>query len=112
MNMFSYICTEMEASKKNMAEAAYTLRAIAQETRLRIILLLSEKGEMSVNSLSTALNCEQSLLSHHLTDMRAKRILNVRKDGKNCFYSLKNEQIIQIIHCIQKCGCNEQTKNE
>lgn len=86
-------------------EVAYTLKAISNATRLCIISLLSEHGEMSVTQLVNSLASEQSLISHHLTDMRAKGILNSRKDGKNCFYSLKNEQIIQIIHCIEKCKC-------
>ncbi|NDV47200.1 transcriptional regulator [Paludibacter sp. 221] len=88
-----------------MEKAAYALRAISHETRLCIISLLSERGEMGVGQLVEALGCEQSLLSHHLTDMRAKGILNSRREGKNCFYSLKNKQIVQIIDCISTCSC-------
>lgn len=91
-----------------MSDVAYALRAIANETRLSIIFLLSRDGELSVNQLVELLKCEQSLVSHHLTDMRAKGILNARRKGKNCFYSLRNEQIIQIIHCIKSCDCAKQ----
>jgi len=90
---------------ERMDEAAYTLKAISNGTRLCVISLLSEKEEMNVSQLSEALQCEQSLLSHHLTDMRAKGILNCRRDGKNCYYSLKNKQIVQILECIQTCQC-------
>lgn len=89
----------------HMEEAAYTLRAIAQGTRLCVIQLLSHTEEMTVSQLVEELKCEQSLLSHHLTDMRAKGILNCRREGKNCFYSLKNKQIVQIIECINTCNC-------
>jgi len=88
-----------------MEEAAYTLRAISNGTRLCVISLLSEHDEMNVTQLVEKLQCEQSLLSHHLTDMRAKGILNFRRDGKNCYYSLKNKQIVQIIDCIKSCNC-------
>lgn len=88
-----------------MDEAAYTLKAISNGTRLCVISLLAEQEEMNVSQLGEQLNCEQSLLSHHLTDMRAKGILNCRRDGKNCFYSLKNKQIVQIIDCIKSCNC-------
>jgi len=88
-----------------MEQAAYALKAIAQGTRLCVISLLAEKDEMKVSQLVEELNCEQSLLSHHLTDMRAKGILNCRRDGKNCYYSLVNKQIVQIIDCIQTCHC-------
>lgn len=87
-----------------MEQAAYTLRAISQGTRLSVISLLSEQEEMNVSQLVEQLKCEQSLLSHHLTDMRAKGILNCRRNGKNCFYSLKNKQIVQIIECIHSCN--------
>src|SRR5665647_47047 len=84
-----------------MEQAAYTLKAISQGTRLCVISLLSEQEELNVSQLMELLNCEQSLLSHHLTDMRAKGILNFRREGKNCYYSLKNKQIVQIIDCIR-----------
>jgi len=89
----------------NMDEAAYTLKAISNGTRLCVISLLAEQEELNVTQLGEQLQCEQSLLSHHLTDMRAKGILNCRRDGKNCYYSLKNKQIIQIIECIRTCNC-------
>jgi DNA-binding transcriptional ArsR family regulator len=88
-----------------MEQAAYTLKAISQGTRLCVISLLAEKDEMNVSQLGEELKCEQSLLSHHLTDMRAKGILNCRREGKNCYYSLKNKQMIQIIDCIRSCNC-------
>lgn len=88
-----------------MEDAAYTLRAISNGTRLRVIAILSEKEELSVSQLVEEINCEQSLLSHHLTDMRAKGVLNFRREGKNSFYSLRNKQIVQILDCIKTCNC-------
>lgn len=89
-----------------MENAAYMLKAISNATRLRVISLLNESDELSVSQMVEELDCEQSLLSHHLTDMRARGVLNCRKDGKNCFYSLKNKQITQILFCIQSCNSN------
>ena len=83
-----------------MEDAAYMLKAIAHSTRLRIISLLAKNDELNVTEISTKLQCEQSLLSHHLTNMRARGILSCRKEGKNCFYSLKNKKITKILDCI------------
>ena len=88
-----------------MEQAAYSLKAISNGTRLCVISLLAEQDEMNVSQMVDQLNCEQSLLSHHLTDMRAKGILNCRREGKNCFYSLKNKQIVQVIDSIRTCQC-------
>lgn len=90
-----------------MDEAAYTLKAISHGTRLCVISLLADTEEMNVSEIGEKLKCEQSLLSHHLTDMRAKGILNCRRDGKNCFYSLKNKQITRILDCIKSCNCED-----
>ncbi len=108
MNICSYICKNLKPMKPDqelMAQAAYLLRAISQGTRLSVISLLASEAEMNVTEMLNRINCEQSLLSHHLTDMRAKGILNCRRDGKNCFYSLKNKQIVQILDCIRSCQC-------
>jgi len=110
MNICSYICRKIIdmiqiPNNEVMDQAAYVLKAISNSTRLCVISLLSDKDELNVTQLGETLHCEQSLLSHHLTDMRAKGILNCRRDGKNCFYSLKNKQIVQIIDCIRSCHC-------
>lgn len=97
----------MKEDLTQMEEAAYTLRAISNGTRLCVISLLSEKDELNVSEIGEQLSCEQSLLSHHLTDMRAKGILNCRRDGKNCYYSLKNKHITKILDCIKTCNCTE-----
>lgn len=84
-----------------MEQAAYLLKAISNATRLTVISLLAKEVELSVSQLIEKLSCEQSLLSHHLTDMRAKGVLSCRKVGKNCFYSLKDKEIIQVLDYLK-----------
>lgn len=109
-HVFIYLHFNSECMNKKevekMEEAAYMLKAISNGTRLRVISILKSNEELTVSQLVEMTACEQSLLSHHLTDMRAKGVLNCRKEGKNCFYSLKNRQITQILDCIQSCNCN------
>lgn len=89
--------------RSQFEEVAYLLKALAHETRLCIIMQLSRNEEMSVSELLGTFECEQSLLSHHLTDMRAKGILNCRREGKNSFYSLKNKRITKMLKCVMQC---------
>jgi DNA-binding transcriptional ArsR family regulator len=113
MKICSYICSRLFNSYilmydfKKMDEAAYLLKAMSNGTRLCVIALLSEQEELTVSQIGEQLQCEQSLLSHHLTDMRAKRLLNCRREGKNCYYSLKNKEIVNILNCIESCQCEE-----
>lgn len=93
--------------KAILEKAAYTLRALANETRLAIVLQLARSEEKTVSELMEAIKCEQSLLSHHLTDMRAKGVLNCRRSGKNCFYSLGDKNIVRLLECVLRCETNE-----
>lgn len=95
--------SKKQIDKTRFEEAAYMLKALSHEIRLCVLMQLSQEKEKSVSELQQGAGCEQSLLSHHLTDMRAKGILNCRRSGKNCYYSLKDERLVNILSCIMDC---------
>lgn len=90
----------MDMDKEKLEKAAYILKALAHETRLCVLMQLAETKEKSVSDLMQEVGCEQSLLSHHLTDLRAKGILNSRREGKRNLYSINNEQVIPLLECL------------
>ncbi|NLX65958.1 MAG: winged helix-turn-helix transcriptional regulator [Bacteroidales bacterium] len=98
------ILEQQKIDRSQFEEAAYILRALANETRLCVIMQLTQAGEKSVTELMKQMDCEQSLLSHHLTDMRAKGILRCRRSGKNIFYSLSDHRFTNVLKCIMECG--------
>ena len=103
MNACSYIYVideTMKVDKIKLERAAYILKAMAHETRLCVLMHLTKSKEISVSDLMEKVGCEQSLLSHHLTDLRAKGILNSRRDGQRNLYSINNDQIIPLLECI------------
>ncbi len=103
MNACSYIYVIdgiMKIDKDKLERAAYILKALAHETRLCVLMQLAETKELSVSDLMQEVGCEQSLLSHHLTDLRAKGILNSRREGQRNLYSINNEQIVPLLECI------------
>lgn len=69
------------------ATVARVFNALADETRLRIIKLLSE-GEKSVDELVQALGIAQSTTSHHLRVLREAGLIRGEKRGRNIYYSL------------------------
>lgn len=93
----------IKIDRSQFEEAAYLLRAMANETRLCVVMQLSRSGERSVTELMEHMDCEQSLLSHHLTDMRAKGILKCRRSGKNSFYSLSDNRFTSVVKCLLSC---------
>jgi ArsR family transcriptional regulator len=63
------------------------LKAIADERRLRILILLSG-GERVVSDLQRALRVGQSLLSFHLRTLKDAGLVSDRRDGRSVYYAL------------------------
>jgi len=62
-------------------------KALADETRLRIVLLLSEK-ELCVCQIEATLNLSQVKVSRHLTILRYSGLVKCRREGTWVYYSL------------------------
>jgi DNA-binding HxlR family transcriptional regulator len=69
------------------ATPARVFSALADETRLKIIKLLSE-GEKSVDELVQALGIAQSTTSHHLRVLKEAGLIKGDKRGRSIYYSL------------------------
>jgi DNA-binding transcriptional ArsR family regulator len=83
--------------------AANMLKAIAHPMRIAIIGLLEEGQELTVTEIHEKLGIEQSTTSHHLGILKDKDVLISRREGKNTFYSLKHENLKNIINCVSMC---------
>jgi DNA-binding transcriptional ArsR family regulator len=93
-------------NKAKLEKAAYILKAVAHPIRLAIIQLLENEEHMSVNEICETLASEQSLISHHLINMKLRGILKSNKEGLNMYYSLKERDVTNLIKCIENCDCN------
>ncbi len=98
--------TTIQLNKEKLEKAAFILKTVAHPLRLAIINLLDENEKMSVNDVCEALNAEQSLVSHHLINMKLRGILKSEKGGLNVHYSLKERAVTKLIECIENCDCN------
>lgn len=63
------------------------LKALAEETRLRIVILLTQ-GELCVCDLKEALQLPQSTVSRHLSLLKNAGIISDRKAGIWTYYRL------------------------
>jgi len=88
--------------EKRIEKAAYVLKAVAHPLRIKIIQMLNENKELNVSTIYKNLNAEQSLISHHLINMRDKGILDIRRSGKNIYYFLVDTAISEVMVCIYK----------
>jgi ArsR family transcriptional regulator len=96
----------MEIQAKNLDKAAFILKTIAHPTRLAIIDLLNNNNQLPVNEICRLLNSEQSIISHHLINMRTRGLLKASKAGSSVIYSLKEPNLTQIMNCVTNCNCN------
>jgi ubiquinone/menaquinone biosynthesis C-methylase UbiE/biotin operon repressor len=70
-----------------MPSIVKSLRLLADETRLRLLLLL-QKEELSVVELQEILGMGQSRISTHLAQLRRAGLVQDRRAGKNIYYAL------------------------
>jgi len=106
------ICPEEDVSKyadelKRLADEVADIKivdkqskffkALADETRLRILRLLSVR-EMCVCEVMVALGLTQPTASHHLGLLENVGLVKDRKEGKWVFYSIANPKLIENMY--------------
>ncbi len=94
---------KVRVDKLKLERAAYVLKSVAHPVRISIIDLLEQREKLTVTELQQVLEIEQSLLSHHLTNMRDKGVVETQREGKKVYYFLADSTITDIIDCIQAC---------
>lgn len=72
-------------------------KVIGDETRVKIIYALSQK-EMCVNDISDILDISQSAVSHQLKQLRLEGQVKTRREGKNIYYSLDDQHVVDILN--------------
>lgn len=63
-------------------------KCLADETRLRLALLVADQGELCVCELTAALDVSQPKISRHLGQLRACALLADRRQGQWVYYRL------------------------
>lgn len=88
MSTFGYTHVSMTAiAAMNVRPLGRSLKALADETRLRIVALLSH-GELCVCHLESALELSQPTVSRQMAVLRAAGLVESRRQGTWVFYRL------------------------
>jgi ArsR family transcriptional regulator len=66
-------------------------KCLSDETRLQVILLVQNQGELCVGELVEALGTSQPKVSRHLASLRECQLLDIRKSGQWVFYRIHDE---------------------
>src|SRR5690349_8139348 len=84
--------------------AAEFLKALAHESRLMILCILSQ-GEKSVSELERMLSLRQPTVSQQLARLRADGLVATRRDGKTIFYSLASDEARVVVGAVYEVFC-------
>ena len=76
-------------------------RGLADETRTKILYLLSEQ-ELCVCDIANLLNASLPSISHHLRLLKIMRLVRARREGKQVFYALDDDHVSSLIRVAQE----------
>lgn len=77
------------------SQLASLFDALSDPTRLRIIAALLE-GEMNVGDLVASIGLSKSAVSHRLRDIRDKRLVRSRKQGRQVYVTLDDDNVAEL----------------
>jgi ArsR family transcriptional regulator len=87
----------VENSQLNqLRDLAASFKLLSDETRLRVLSLLVQYGEVNVRSLCEFLDQSQPAVSHHLAMLREAGLVRARRDGKHNYYRCIPEKLDAI----------------
>ena len=79
-----------------VVELAEMFRLMSDPTRLKIILACLDEAA-SVGAMAERLGISASLVSHHLRLLRAARLLQADRRGRQVFYAVQDEHIRSML---------------
>jgi ArsR family transcriptional regulator len=95
----------MRLKNFNLVLGSQIFKACADESRLRILNLIFENGEMCISDLERILEFTQAKTSRHLIYLKNSGMLTFRRYNHWVFYQIKDEvyEIVnQILQFIRK----------
>jgi DNA-binding transcriptional ArsR family regulator len=72
-------------------------KVLADPTRVRILELLQERGELSVGELVHALGQSQPKVSNHLACLRWCGFVQTRREHPSVLYRIPDERVLEVL---------------
>ena len=88
--------TDLAVIRQKMTDAVATLRAMAYEHRLHILVILLD-GETTPDSLATTMALDATVIAHHLRNLRDSSLIRRRRHGRNVFYALTDDAARRLV---------------
>jgi len=107
--MTTHVAPPAEEMAQSAQSAAAYLKTLAHEGRLMILCHLGS-GEKSVGELEDLLDIRQAAVSQMLARLRDEGLVAPRRDGKTIYYSLADDNTVQVIGLLYNLFCDTDCK--
>ena len=87
---------EVDSTPGDLRSAAFVVKALADENRLRIIVSLAD-GRKPVSRIVEELGISQPLVSHHLKELKRALLVHVERSGPFIYYELADPRVVMIL---------------
>lgn len=81
------------------------LRTMANASRLQILCLLAQHGELSVGALADGVGLGQSALSQHLARLRTEGIVATRREAQTIHYRIAEPRVEPLMMTLYTLFC-------
>jgi ArsR family transcriptional regulator len=81
---------------------AQILKALAHPSRLMIVDVLNERGEVCACDLMEIVGSDQSTVWKHLSILKQAGIVDDRKEGKRSIYRLLRPCVMSFFECVEQ----------
>ena len=81
---------------------AHILKALAHPSRLIIVDVLNERGEVCACDLMEIVGSDQSTVWKHLSILKQAGIVDDRKEGKRSIYRLLRPCVMNFFECVEQ----------
>ena len=91
------------SNKSKMQKAVEMLKAVSHPARMAIVEMIIESKQMNVTDIYSKMKIEQAVASQHLAVLKQKGVLVCERNGKNCYYKLRQPLFAEMINIVKKC---------
>ena len=91
-------------NRPDLPAIASAFDAIGNPTRMKILFLLSEAGELCVCDLSDIIGHTVSAISHQLKKLRETGFVTSRKEPPTIYYSISDNSYLNLLVNLVKMG--------
>lgn len=79
-------------------------RALADPVRLDLLRRIAAVDEMACTDIVAQSHLSKSTVSYHMKALRVARLIDVRKDGRNFFYTYRPEGLERLSTLLAEIG--------